>query len=151
MLVPASDEDVPARASWRAVGTAAVTAVVEHPRAARHFVDEPLPERELGAWQRHLVGAATVLFGVGETAIMGVHGLLLLAVPAVLLARTAMPASRQLRVVALAVAAVGVAMVILAEHAFRQLPWNQLPLLAVAALALCTAALLARTASSPRR
>lgn len=74
---------------------------------------------------------------------IGVHGLVLLAVPAVLLARTAMPAARQLRVVALAVAAVGAAMSILAGHAFRQLPWNQLPPPALAALALCTVTLLA--------
>ncbi|MDQ4011869.1 MAG: hypothetical protein M3228_14525 [Actinomycetota bacterium] len=74
---------------------------------------------------------------------IGVHGLVLLAVPAVLLARTAMPAARQLRVVALAVAAVGVATAILAAHAFRELPWNQLSTLALAALVLCTVALLA--------
>ncbi|MGH3977825.1 MAG: hypothetical protein ACRDRZ_02300 [Pseudonocardiaceae bacterium] len=74
---------------------------------------------------------------------IGVHGLVLLAVPAVLLARTAMTAARQLRVVTLAVAAVGVAMAILAGHAFRQLPWNQLYPPALAALALCTVALLA--------
>lgn len=74
---------------------------------------------------------------------IGVHGLGLLAVPAVLLARTAMPAARQLRVIALAVAAVGVATAVLAAHAFRELPWNQLSALALAALALCAVALLA--------
>jgi hypothetical protein len=74
---------------------------------------------------------------------IGVHGLALLAVPAVLLARTAMPAARQLRVIALAVAAVGIAAVILAAHAFRELPWNQLSALVLAALALCAVALLA--------
>ena len=74
---------------------------------------------------------------------IGVHGLVLLAVPAVLLAGTAMPAARQLRVVALSVAAMGVATGILAVHAFRQLPWNQLSPLALAVLALCTVALLA--------
>ena len=74
---------------------------------------------------------------------IGVHGLVLLAVPAVLLARSAMPAARQLRVVALSVAAVGIATGILAVHAFRQLDWNQFSPLALAALALCTVALLA--------
>jgi hypothetical protein len=74
---------------------------------------------------------------------IGVHGLALLAVPAVLLARTAMPAARQLRVIALAVAAVGIAAAILAAHAFRELPWNQLSALVLAALALCAVALLA--------
>jgi hypothetical protein len=74
---------------------------------------------------------------------IGVHGLVLLAVPAVLLARTAMPAGRQRRVIALAVAAVGVATGIMAAHAFRELPWNQLSLPALVALALCAVALLA--------
>jgi hypothetical protein len=74
---------------------------------------------------------------------IGVHGLVLLAVPAVLLGRTAMPPAHQLRVVALAVAAVGLATAILAGHAFRQLPWNQLSPPALAALALCAVALLA--------
>lgn len=73
---------------------------------------------------------------------IGVHGLALLAVPAVLLART-VPAARQLRVIALAVAAVGMAAAILAAHAFRELPWNQMSALALAALALCAVALLA--------
>ncbi|HVE97473.1 MAG TPA: hypothetical protein VNA67_10865 [Pseudonocardiaceae bacterium] len=74
---------------------------------------------------------------------IGVHGLVLLAVPAVLLARTAMRPTRQLRVVVLAVAAVGVATGILAVHALRQLPWNQLSPLALAARVLCAVALLA--------
>ena len=74
---------------------------------------------------------------------IGVHGLALLAVPAVLLARTAMPAARQLRVIALAVAAVGIALAILVAHAFRELPWNQLSALVLTALALCAVALLA--------
>lgn len=73
----------------------------------------------------------------------GVHGLILLAVPAVLLARTAMPARRQLEVVAVAVSSVASATGILLVHAARQLPLEELPPLALAALALCAAALAA--------
>jgi hypothetical protein len=66
---------------------------------------------------------------------IGVHGLLLLAVPAVLLARTS--AARQLATVATMVASVGVAMVVLLSHAFRQLPLSQLNPVELALLALC--------------
>src|SRR5262249_55238566 len=41
---------------------------------------------------------------------IGVHGLILLAVPALVLARTSMPPARQLRVTALAVASVAISM-----------------------------------------
>jgi len=66
---------------------------------------------------------------------IGVHGLLLLAVPAVLLARTS--AARQLATVATMVASVGVAMTVLLAHAFRQLPLSQLNPVELALLALC--------------
>lgn len=72
-----------------------------------------------------------------------VHGLLLLAVPAVLLARTAMPARRQLAVTAVASGGVVLALFVLLQHAFRQLPLGELSPFALAALALCGLALLA--------
>ena len=53
---------------------------------------------------------------------VGVHGLVLLAVPAVLAARTALDRRRQLAVVGTASASVGVALAILLVHALRQLP-----------------------------
>ncbi len=74
--------------------------------------------------------------------IIGIHGLVLLAVPAVLLTRTAMPRIRQLAVIALAVTSVALAMTILLVQALRQLPLGQLNAAAVAALALCVVALL---------
>ena len=74
---------------------------------------------------------------------IGVHGLALLALPAVLLARTALPAARQLQLIATAVGAVGVAMAILLVQALRQLPLDQLHPVLVGVLALCLAALVA--------
>ena len=73
---------------------------------------------------------------------IGVHGLLLLALPAVLLARTAMPAGRQLLVNAVAASSVTGAMAVLLGQAFRQQPLDHLPALALAMLALCAVALL---------
>lgn len=87
---------------------------------------------------------------------IGVHGLVLLAVPAVLLARTAMPAGRQLRVIVVAVASVAVATTILLVHGLRQLPLDQLPPLALTVVGICAAALaiayvaVARAVLSPR-
>ena len=72
---------------------------------------------------------------------IGVHGLVLLAVPAVLLARTALPAQRQLRVVATTVAALGVAMAVLLTQALRQRPLDQLPPALLGVLALGAVAL----------
>lgn len=72
---------------------------------------------------------------------IGVHGLLLLAVPAVLLARTALPVARQLQVVGAAVGAVAVAVAILLAQALRQLPLDRLPPTALVALGICGAAL----------
>jgi hypothetical protein len=73
---------------------------------------------------------------------IGVHGLILLAVPAVLLARTAMPAARQLRVVGVAVASVAVATAVLLAQALRQLPLERLHPVMLAVLAGCVLALL---------
>jgi hypothetical protein len=73
---------------------------------------------------------------------IGVHGLLLLAVPAVLLARTPTPVRRRLRIMVAAVAAVAVAMAILLVHAWRRLPLHALSLPALAAWGLCALALL---------
>ncbi|MCA1694566.1 MAG: hypothetical protein LC749_07455 [Actinobacteria bacterium] len=75
--------------------------------------------------------------------IIGIHGLVLLAVPAVLLTRSAMTRARQLKVIALAVTSVAVGMVLLLVQALRQLPLDQLNPLALTALALCAIALLA--------
>jgi hypothetical protein len=75
--------------------------------------------------------------------IIGIHGLVLLAVPAVLLARTAMTRARQLKVIALAVASVAVGMILLLVQALRQLPLDQLSPLALTALGFCAMALLA--------
>jgi hypothetical protein len=74
--------------------------------------------------------------------IIGIHGLVLLAVPAVLLARTAMTRARQLQVIALAATSVAVGMTVLLVQAVRQLPLEQLNPVALAALAVCTIALL---------
>jgi hypothetical protein len=68
---------------------------------------------------------------------IGVHGLVLLAVPAVLLTRTTVTAARQLRLTAAAVASVGVAMALLLVQALRQRPLDQLPPIALATLAIC--------------
>lgn len=74
---------------------------------------------------------------------IGIHGLVLLAVPAVLLARTGMTPARQLKVIALAVASVAVGMALLLVQALRQLPLDALNPLALAALVLCAIGLLA--------
>lgn len=68
---------------------------------------------------------------------IGVHGLVLLAVPAVLLARTGVPGRRQLRVIGAAVGAVVAALAILLVHAGRQLPLDQLGPAGTSALGLC--------------
>lgn len=75
--------------------------------------------------------------------IIGIHGLILLAVPAVLLARTTMTRRRQLQVIVLAVTSVAVGMALLLTQALRQLPVDQLNPLALAALGLCALILLA--------
>jgi hypothetical protein len=72
---------------------------------------------------------------------IGVHGLVLLAVPAVLLTRTTLSRTRQLRLVALAAGSVGLAMTLLLVHAFRSLPLDRLGPASLAALAVCGAAL----------
>ena len=68
---------------------------------------------------------------------IGVHGLILLAVPAVLLARSARPARQRLWIIGSAVAGIAAAMAILLVHALRTLPLDTLPVSALAALALC--------------
>ncbi|MCW2632852.1 MAG: hypothetical protein JWR88_1814 [Pseudonocardia sp.] len=72
---------------------------------------------------------------------IGVHGLLLLAVPAVLLARTALSGRRQLQVVAVAVGAVLTAFGTLLVHALRQQPLSALHPVVLALLAACAVAL----------
>jgi hypothetical protein len=72
---------------------------------------------------------------------IGVHGLIMLAVPGILLARTAMPRAAQLRTVTLAVCSVAVAITILLVHAMRQLPLYRLSPAALVLLAACGLAL----------
>ncbi|MGH3768415.1 MAG: hypothetical protein ACRDS0_04870 [Pseudonocardiaceae bacterium] len=74
--------------------------------------------------------------------VIGIHGLVLLAVPAVLLARTALSRVRQLQVIALAVASVAVGLILLLVQAFRALPLDQLHPVALATLSLCVIGLL---------
>jgi hypothetical protein len=74
---------------------------------------------------------------------IGVHGLALLALPAILLARTALPVTRQLQLIATAVGAVGVGMAVLLVQALRQLPLAELHPVLLAVLALCLVALVA--------
>jgi len=72
---------------------------------------------------------------------IGVHGLTLLAVPAVLLARTGRPPRQRLWITGSAAAAVVVALAVLLGHALRQLPLGALPAPALVTLALCAAVL----------
>ncbi|MEJ2865716.1 hypothetical protein [Actinomycetospora flava] len=79
---------------------------------------------------------------------IGVHGLLLLAVPAVLLAGTAL--RDRLAPVATMVAAVGLALLVLLAHAFRMLPLDALDTPALAVLAACAATYLGGLAVTAR-
>ncbi|MDD7937931.1 hypothetical protein PHK61_05805 [Actinomycetospora lutea] len=79
---------------------------------------------------------------------IGVHGLLLLAVPAVLLAGTAR--RDRLAPVATMVAAVGVALAVLLAHALRMLPLDALGAPALVVLAACAAAYLGGLAVTGR-
>lgn len=74
--------------------------------------------------------------------VIAIHGLVLLAVPAVLLARTAIPGQRQLRIIVLAAATVAGALLILLVQALRQRPLGELPPAALVALVLCATGLL---------
>lgn len=79
---------------------------------------------------------------------IGVHGLFLLAVPAVLLARTALSDARQLQRTVVAVTSVVTAIGVLLVHALRQLPLGELTPLALTVLAVCAVALVAAWAST---
>jgi hypothetical protein len=70
---------------------------------------------------------------------IGVHGLTLLAVPTILLARTSVP--NQLRVTLVMLGCVGATMTILFVHAMRQLPLSALHPAAVVLIGLCVAVL----------
>jgi hypothetical protein len=63
--------------------------------------------------------------------------------PAILLARTALPVTRQLQLIATAVGAVGVGMAVLLVQALRRLPVAELHPVLLAVLALCLVALVA--------
>ena len=72
---------------------------------------------------------------------IGVHGLTLLAVPAVLLARTDRTPRQRLWITGGAAAAVVVALAVLLGHALRRLPLGGLPAPALVTLALCAVVL----------
>jgi hypothetical protein len=74
---------------------------------------------------------------------VAVHGLVLLTLPALLLARTSLGRRTQLALVAAAVGAVGVALVVLLTHAARQLPLRDLHPIALTVLAACAVTVLA--------
>lgn len=74
---------------------------------------------------------------------IGVHGLVLLAVPAVLLARTALSERRRRRIVTLAATSVLVALAVLLGHAFRRLPLHDLSSSVLMVLVVCALGLLA--------
>jgi hypothetical protein len=79
---------------------------------------------------------------------IGVHGLLLLAVPAVLLAGTTL--RHRLALAGTLAAAVLVALAVLLVHAFRMLPLDTLGVPALAVLALCALAYLVAVAITAR-
>jgi hypothetical protein len=72
---------------------------------------------------------------------IGVHGLTLLAVPAVLLARTDRTPRQRLWITGSAAAAVAVALAVLLGHALRRLPLGELPAPALVTLVLCAVVL----------
>lgn len=74
---------------------------------------------------------------------IGVHGLLLLTLPALVLARTVLHQRTQLALVAAAVAAVGTALVVLLTHAAHQLPLRDLHPITLTVLAGCAVIVLA--------
>jgi hypothetical protein len=74
---------------------------------------------------------------------IGVHGLILLSVPPLLLTRTATSQVRQLWISAAAVVSVAISMALLLVQALRQLPLDQLHPLALVALAICAGTLVA--------
>lgn len=71
---------------------------------------------------------------------IGVHGMLLLTLPAILLTRTRLSPRRQLRLVAAMTVAVVTGLAVLAAQAFGQQPWDRLPVAAVALLTLLAVA-----------
>jgi hypothetical protein len=73
---------------------------------------------------------------------IGVHGLVLLALPALLLARTSMPMARQRKIILTIVASVGVAMGLLLLHGLRQLPLDRLSPVSLVVLTGCGLGLL---------
>jgi hypothetical protein len=74
---------------------------------------------------------------------IGVHGLVLLAVPAVLLTGTSLSSAKQLRLVAVAVGGIGLAIALLLVNAFRSRPLDRLDPASLVALTLCGVALIA--------
>ncbi|WP_433782837.1 hypothetical protein ACQPX6_23345 [Actinomycetospora sp. CA-101289] len=81
---------------------------------------------------------------------VGVHGMLLLAVPAVLLAGTTLAARTRLALVATMGAAVGLGLAVLLVHAFRMLPLEALGPAGLTLLAGCALAYLGAVAVTAR-
>lgn len=69
---------------------------------------------------------------------IGVHGLVLLAVPTVLLMMGGVPATRRLRVAAVAAGSVLIAQTVLLIHAFQRQPLDRLGIPALTVLAVCS-------------
>jgi hypothetical protein len=79
---------------------------------------------------------------------IGVHGMVLLTVPAILLTRTRLSAQRQRRLVLAMTGSVVAGLTVLGVHAFEQRPWDQLSALGLGVLlvlAVAYAAALVRT------
>jgi hypothetical protein len=91
----------------------------------------------------HTAGGDLVLLHV-----IGVHGMPLLTLPALLLARAPLPESHRLRLVAAMATAVLVALAGLAVQAFAQRPWDTLPVAAFVALGVLAATYVAALARS---
>lgn len=81
---------------------------------------------------------------------IGIHGLLLLTVPAYLLSRSRLPERSRLRVVAAMGAAVLIAMAVIAVQSFRSLPLDEVGPVNLGVLAVATGVLLAAYAVTAR-
>ena len=77
--------------------------------------------REVLSFRPHTAGGDLVLLHA-----IGVHGLVLLGLPALLLAGAALPESGRLLRIRLLTGSVTVGLLVLAQHALRQQPWDTL-------------------------
>jgi len=81
---------------------------------------------------------------------IGVHGMVLLTVPAILLTRTRLPRAQQRRLVLAMTGSVVAGLAVLAVHAFEQRPWDELSTFGLAVLVLLALAYAAALARSLR-